>query len=159
MRDAPPPHSIILIYGKPLSSIAYRLQPINKCIVRFYRCLNRNIIGLFEANGLQQFPTNVLHGFGASEVCWVAIVGGVEVSENFGDAECRCCDGSCVLLLFCDAACEVESSADTLFGQVEFGLNSGELLCLQFFVIAKRGAGFTLASSGRLLRAPLIFSA
>ena len=51
MRAAPPPHSIILIYRKPLSSIAYRLQPINKCIVRLNRSLYRNIVGLFEANG------------------------------------------------------------------------------------------------------------
>src|SRR5262245_40070701 len=61
MRDAPPPHSIILIYRKPLSSIAYRLQPINKCIVRFYRGLNRNIVRLVEADGLQQFASNVRH--------------------------------------------------------------------------------------------------
>src|SRR5262245_36951384 len=61
MREAPPPHSIILIYRKPLSSIAYRLQPINKCIVRFYRGLNRNIVRLVEADGLQQFASNVRH--------------------------------------------------------------------------------------------------
>jgi hypothetical protein len=44
MREAPPPHSIILIYRKPLGSIANRLEPRNKRIVRLYRGLNRNII-------------------------------------------------------------------------------------------------------------------
>jgi len=53
MREAPQPHSIILIYRKPLSSIAYRLQIINETIIRLNRSLYRNIVGLFEANGLQ----------------------------------------------------------------------------------------------------------
>ena len=33
MREAPPPHSIILIYRRPLRSITNRLEPPTKGIV------------------------------------------------------------------------------------------------------------------------------
>src|SRR5436309_14481571 len=54
MPEAPPPHSIILIYRQPLNSIAYRLQTGDKRVVRFDRGLDRNVIGQSKADGLKQ---------------------------------------------------------------------------------------------------------
>ncbi len=53
MREAPPPHSIILIYRKPLRSITNRLEPLDKGVIRFNRSLYRHVVRRSEANGLQ----------------------------------------------------------------------------------------------------------
>src|SRR5262245_55053908 len=99
MREAPPPHSIMLIYRNPLSSIAYRLQPINKCIVRFYRCLDRNVIRLFEADGLQQFAPDVSHGLSGLEVLRCVVLC-VDSMKDFGHAELGSNDACWAILLF-----------------------------------------------------------
>src|SRR5262249_33909563 len=51
-----------LIYRKPLSLLTYRFQLRNKCVVGLDRSCNRNIVGLFEADG-RRFgcPKNSTH--------------------------------------------------------------------------------------------------
>jgi hypothetical protein len=44
MREAPPPHSIILIYRKPLRSITNRLKLRDESVVRLDRSLYRRIV-------------------------------------------------------------------------------------------------------------------
>src|SRR5262245_5059396 len=65
MREAPPPHSIILI---PMGSITNRLEPRNECVVRLYRSLNAIIVGLAKTNALHQLPADVLHGSSLFEI-------------------------------------------------------------------------------------------
>src|SRR5262249_14595760 len=57
-------HAIILIYRKPkhLRSLPNRFQPVKERIVRLNGLLNRNVVGIFETNGLQKLASNVLHG-------------------------------------------------------------------------------------------------
>ena len=53
-----------MIEGKCLRSLVDLLQFINKSVVCADRSLNRNIIRLFEANGLKQLAPNVFHAAG-----------------------------------------------------------------------------------------------
>jgi hypothetical protein len=61
MREARPPHSIILLYRKPVRFVANFLKPRNKGIVRFNRRRNRQVVRRSKADALQQFASNVLH--------------------------------------------------------------------------------------------------
>ena len=53
MPEAPPPHSIILLKRTLLRALMNRLQIVNELIIERYRGLNRKVIRLFEADGLQ----------------------------------------------------------------------------------------------------------
>src|SRR5215467_10947952 len=57
-----------MIEGKCLRSLVDLLQFINKSVVCADRSLNRNIIRLFEANGLKQLAPNVFHAAGLTEI-------------------------------------------------------------------------------------------
>src|SRR5262245_42084686 len=60
--------SLILIYRKTLSIIANRLKPMNKCIVGFYRRLDRNVVRRSEPNALQELASKILHGIGLCKI-------------------------------------------------------------------------------------------
>ena len=43
------------------------LQRVDKCVVCFHRTLNRNVVRLFEADGLKQLTPNVFKAAGLAE--------------------------------------------------------------------------------------------
>src|SRR6516165_11732981 len=95
----------------PLRSLTNRFQPVNERIVRLDGNCNRNVVGLFEANGLQKLASNVLHGLCRFEVNMIGIWC-VDGMEDFGNSELGGNDVCCVFLAFCHLGGEIESSAD-----------------------------------------------
>jgi len=54
------PLVVVLLEHRPLSSAAYPLKLFDELIIGRNRSLDRNLVGIFEANGLQQFPSDIL---------------------------------------------------------------------------------------------------
>jgi len=59
---------------KPLCILMNPLQRVDKCVVCFHRTLNRNVVRLFEADGLKQLTPNVFKAAGLAEVDFAAEV-------------------------------------------------------------------------------------
>src|SRR5262249_59457900 len=62
------PVVVVPLDHRSLSSVAYPLKLFDELIIGLNRLFDRNIIRLFEANGLKQLAPNVFHAAGLTEI-------------------------------------------------------------------------------------------
>src|SRR5262249_10255096 len=65
---------ILLLERKPLPLPSYSLKFLHKFVIRLDSSLYRNIIGLFQANRLKQFASDIFHAATLAEVNCAAVI-------------------------------------------------------------------------------------